>query len=539
MTTPGSTPGSTPGWPAPTLRGYRRSWLGADLVAGLSAGAVVIPQAMAYATLANLPVQAGLYTCMVPMVVYALLGGSRAMSVSTTSTIATLTATTLVSADVVARSDEIPRDLVTLTFLVGLILLAARALKLGGIVENISKPTLVGIQVGVGVTVAVGQVPTLLGEDFDFTGHGFIRSLFAALDALPSANLPTVALSAATLALLLGVRALAPRLPGPLLAVAAGILLMALTGMGASGVERIAEVPNGLPLPTPPTMQGLWALVPGAFAIAVMAFLESAGVSRGLRRVGEQQIDSNRELLATSAANLAGSVFQTLPAAGGFSQSAVNQTAGARSQLSTLVTAALAVLVALFLGPVLSLLPRATLAALVLVAVLGLIDVRELARLARINRLDFAVAVATAVVGLTTGLLAAVAVGVVFTLLLVLRELGRIRLVVGEARDGVLPIRVAGALYTANVLGYETAVLVAAGKREGVRAVALDLSRMEVTSVTVLDALADLDRELGELGVQLRIAGVPAAAAVMARRTDWFPALEGEGRVYADRKSVV
>jgi len=526
-------------WFAPTLRGYRREWLGSDLIAGLSAGAVVIPQAMAYASLANLPVQAGLYTCMVPMVVYALLGGSRAMSVSTTSTIATLTATTLVTADVVARSDEIPRDLVSLTLLVGLILLAARALRLGAIVENISRPTLVGIQVGVGATVAVGQVPTLLGEDSDFTGHGFIRSLFAALDALPSANLPTVALSAATLALLLGVKALLPRLPGPLLAVAAGILLMAFTGMGASGVERIAEVPNGLPLPTPPTMHGLWALIPGAFAIAVMAFLESAGVARGIRRAGEQQIDSNRELLATAAANLAGSVFQTLPAAGGFSQSAVNKTAGARSQLSSLVTAALAVLVAVLLGPLLSLLPRATLSAVVLVAVLGLIDVRELARLARVNRLDFVVAVTTAAVGLTTGLLAAVAVGVVFTLLLVLRELARVRLVVGEPRSGVLPMRIAGPLYTANVLGYETAILAALDGHNDVRALALDLARMEVTSVTVLDALADLDRELGELGVELRIVGLPPTAAEMARRTEWFPPLEGSGRVYPDTDAAM
>jgi SulP family sulfate permease len=526
-------------WFAPTLHGYRRAGLGADVVAGLSAGAVVIPQAMAYATLANLPVQAGLYTCMVPMVVYALLGGSRAMNVSTTSTIATLTATTLVTGDVVARSNEIPRDLLSLTLLVGLILLAARALKLGALVENISKPTLVGIQVGVGLTVAVGQVPKLLGEDDNFTGHGFFRALVAAIDALPTANLPTVLLSLTTLALLFGVKALAPRVPGPLLAVVAGILLMAFTDLSSAGVAKIAEVPGGLPLPVVPTLDAISPLIPGACAIAVMAFLESTGVARGIRKPGEPQIDSNRELLATATANAAGSFFQTLPAAGGFSQSAVNQTAGARSQLSTLVTAALAVVVAVFLGPVLSLLPQATLAALVLVAVIGLINVRELVRLAHINQIDFVVAIVTAVVGLTTGLLVAVAVGVVFTLLLVFRELGKIRLIVSDRRDNVLPIRVAGPLYTANILGYESAVLTAVGDAEGVRAVALDLSRMEVTSVTVLDTLADLDRELGQLGVALRIAGLNSAPAAMARRTDWFASMEREGRVFADVESAL
>src|SRR5688572_9743553 len=148
----------------PTLSGYRRAWLGRDLLAGLSAGAVVIPQAMAYATIANLPVQVGLYTCIVPMLVYACLGGSRAMSVSTTSTIATLTATTLVSAGVAAGAEDAIGSLMMLTLLVGVILLLARLCRLGSLVENISGATVLGIKIGVGATVAVGQLPKLLGE---------------------------------------------------------------------------------------------------------------------------------------------------------------------------------------------------------------------------------------------------------------------------------------------------------------------------------------------------------------------------------------
>ncbi|MGW4928728.1 SulP family inorganic anion transporter [Agromyces sp. NPDC004153] len=518
----------------PTLAGYRLGWLGPDVLAGLSAGAVVIPQAMAYATIANLPVQLGLYTCMVPMLVYAMLGGSRAMSVSTTSTIATLSGTTLVSAGVAAGSDDPVPDLMALTLLVGVILLVARVVRLGSLVENISKATLVGIQVGVGATVAVGQLPKLLGETDDLSTHGFIRSVVAVFEAVPGANPATIALSAGSIAVLLLLKRFLPRVPGPLVVVAGGILLVAFSGLGDAGVELIDPVPQGFPAPELPSFANLGALLPGAIAIAIMAFLESAAVARGIRKPGEPQVDSNQELLATGAANTVGSFFQVLPAAGGFSQSAVNQGAGARTQLASIVTVVLAVLVALFLAPVLSLLPQATLAALVFVAVVGLVDIASLVRFWRISRNDFWIAVVTAAVGLTAGLLLAVAVGIVATLGVVLRELDRLRVEVDEPADGVLPIRLLGPLYTANALAYENAVLDAVRSRGdgGVRAVAVELTRMGVTSITVLDTLADLDRDLAGHGVELRLAAVPESGAAVARRGSWFHGLEAAGRVY-------
>jgi sulfate permease, SulP family len=517
-------------WLFPTLRGYQRSWLGPDAIAGLSAGAVVIPQSMAYATIANLPVQVGLYTCMVPMVVYAMLGGSRAMSVSSTSTIATLTATTLVSAGVAADSPDPPADLITLTLMVGLILLAMRVLKLGSLVEAINKPTIIGIQVGVGATVAVGQLPKLLGETSQFTGHGFLRSLKAVGEALDEANLATIALSVASILALVACKRLAPRVPGPLLVVAGGIIAVAL-GLDDHGVALITEVPSGLPGIGLPSLDNVEALVPGALAIAVMAFLESAAVARGIRKAGENQIDSNQELLATAASSVAGSFFSSMPAAGGFSQSAVNQGAGAKSQLSSLVTVVLAVVVSLFLGPVLSQLPQATLAAMVIVAVSGLIDPRALLRLYRIRKPDFWTALVTALVGLIAGLLPAVAVGVLFTLGQVLRALNQVRVVVVSQEDDLIRIRVDNPMYTANVLETELAILEAVAARQPVRIAVLDVHRMRETSVTVLDVLEDLDRELSETGVELRLDGLPETAAVVARRTDWFQGLEAAGRV--------
>jgi MFS superfamily sulfate permease-like transporter len=529
---PATRPARTrPAWFAPTLRGYRSAWLGRDVLAGLTAGAVVIPQAMAYATIANLPVQAGLYTCILPLLVYALLGGSRAMSVSTTSTIATLTATTLVAAGVTAESDDIPSDLLTLTLLVGAILLAARLLRLGSVVEIINRPTLIGIQIGVGATVAVGQLPKLLGEPDQTSGEGFIRSIVAVAHAVPAANPATVALSAGSIAALFLLKRFAARVPAPLIVVAAGILLSAFGISAAAGILLIPPVEQGLPLPALPSLEHLPELVPGAFAIAVMAFLESAAVARGIREPGDRPIDSNQELLATSAANVVGSFFQTLPAAGGFSQSAVNKNAGARSQLATLVTVALAILCGLFLGPVLSLMPHATLAALVFVAVFGLIDVKALARLWRIRKADFWIAVSVTTVGLTAGLLAAVAVGVVVTLIMVLRALNQPR-IRAEAHGDTLVVTLLAPLYTANVLGTEQAILTAVDEHPDARRVIVDMTRIEETSTTVLDAFVDLDRELSGTGRTLHVAALPEAAARTARGTGWFQDLERHDRVH-------
>lgn len=517
-------------WIAPTLRGYRRRWLRPDLIAGITAGAVVIPQAMAYATIANLPVQVGLCTCILPMLVYALLGGSRAMSVSTTSTIATLTATTLVSAGVAVGSDDPSRDLVTLTALVGVILVLARMLKLGSLVENINQATLIGLKVGLGATVALGQVPKLLGVDIEPTGGGFIRTVIATVEAVPRTNPATVVLSIGSILLLVLLRRFVPRVPGPLIVVVVGMVLTGVFGVGAFGVRLIDPVPTGLPLPLLPSFEHIEALLPGAFAIAVMAFLESASVARGIRESGDPQVDSNRELLATGAASVVGAMFQTLPAAGGFSQSAVNRSAGAKSQLASLVTAALAVLVALFLAPVLGLLPQATLAAMVFVAVIGLIDVRGLIRLARLNRAEFWIAVVTALIGLAAGLLAAVLAGVVITLVLVLRELNRPRIRVEDATAEVLLVTLLSPLYTANVLSTFRAVQEACDARPSARVVVLDASILQVTSVTVLDAFRELDRELVEKGVRLHLAALPAGARELAQKTSWWQGLDAARR---------
>ncbi|GAB3393110.1 SulP family inorganic anion transporter [Humibacter soli] len=524
----------TPQWLFPSMSGYRPRWLARDLLAGLSAGAVVVPQAMAYATIANLPVQVGLYTCIVPMLVYVFLGGSRAMSVSTTSTIATLTASTLVTAGVAAGSKDAEGSVITLTLLVGAILLFMRLLRLGSLVENISKATIIGVQCGVGATVAVGQLPKLFGVDTNFTGHGFIRSIVAVVEALPGANWPTTVLSVVSVALLLVLKRLAPTVPAALIVVVGGILLVAIAGIQHEGVALIQQVPQGLPVPHLPDLTHTIDLLPGAFGIALMAFLETVAVARGIRGSDDPQIDSNRELLAISAASIAGSFFYTLPAAGGFSQSAVNQNSGARSQLAQATTVILAVLVALFLGPVLSLLPQATLASLVFVAVLGLIDVKGLLRLAKISPRDFWIALATAAVGLTLGLLPAVLVGVVATLVLVLKELNTPFLEVEERRSDAIAIHLARGLYTANVMENERAIIALAVEQQPpIRFLVLNVERLYIVTITVLDGLEDLDRELAAKGITLHVACMPQRSIDVAAKLAWYQGMQAAGRTHA------
>jgi high affinity sulfate transporter 1 len=539
--------------------GYQRAWLRADLVGGVATGCVVVPQAMAYATIAKLPVQVGLYTCMVPMAVYALIGGSRLLSVSTTSTIATLTASTMVAAGVAAGSDDALADLATLVLLVGVILLGFRLLRLGPLVDNISEAIVIGLKVGVGLTVAAGQLPKLLGVPPDPDADSFVTSLSAALRELDEVSWTTVALSVSAIAALLLLARLAPRVPAPLVVVAAGIALVALFAIDDHGIALIEAVPTGLPAPRLPSFDAVDGLLPGAFAIALMAYLETVSVARAVRRPGDPAIDNDHELVANGTAAVAGSFFGALPPAGGFSQTAVNETSGSKTQVSELVTVGVAVAAALFLGRVLDDLPEAILAAIVFVAVIGLIKPAEIAFVARFDRLELGVAAVTALVGLTAGLLVAVGVGVVLNLLIVLRELNHpdvdeLRPLAGgggslvPTSDGdaegpvprLLVLRVGAPLYTANARTVQRAVVdrvVGAGRPVDV--VVLDATVVGRLTVTVLEVGRELDEQLAEEGVELWVASLPPRALGQAHLAPRWAEMAEAGRFHPTAAAAV
>ena len=365
------------------MSGTRR----ADVVAGLTAAAVVAPKAMAYATIAGLPLQAGLYTAVVPMVVYAALGSSRPLSVSTTTTIAILTGAALGQVAPNGDAAQLITATATLAALVGVMLVLASAVRLGFIANFISEPVLTGFKSGIGLVIVVDQIPKLLGIHIDKAG--FFRDVLSIIGHLPSASLTTILVTVSIFLLIAALHHFAPRLPAPLLAIGLAIGASAAFNLRELGVATIGGVSAGLPSLVRPQLDLLWALWPAAAGISLMSFTESIAAARAFADPGEPRPVPNRELLAVGCANIAGGLFGTMPAGGGTSQTAVNRKAGARTQLAAVVTAIASLATLLVLAPVIGLMPQAALAAVVVAYSLDLIQPAEFAAIRRIRRIEF------------------------------------------------------------------------------------------------------------------------------------------------------
>jgi high affinity sulfate transporter 1 len=397
------------------LRDYQWPWLRLDVIAGLTAAAVVIPKAMAYATIAGLPVQVGLYTAFLPMVIYAVLGTSRPLSVSTTTTIAILAAAAL--GEVVPGGDAaaLVTASATLALLVGAILVAASILRLGFVANFISEPVLTGFKAGIGLVIVVDQVPKLLG--IHFSKGPFFHNLASIVQALPESSMVTVAVGAITMAVLIVIERFIPKVPAPLVAVAGAVAAVSLLGLQGQGVHTVGQVPTGLPSLTLPDLSLIVKLWPAALGIALMSFTETIAAGRAFAQGGEPLLQPNRELLATGLANAGGALLGAMPGGGGTSQTAVNRFAGARSQVAGLVTASAALMTMLFLAPFIALMPDATLAAVVIVYSVGLIKPAEFRAILSVRRTEFAwalVALAGVVLlGTLQGILVAIIVSLI------------------------------------------------------------------------------------------------------------------------------
>src|SRR5215471_7998597 len=297
---------------------YHKEWLKSDLIAGMTAAAVVIPMAMAYATIAGLPLQTGLYTALVPMLVYAWLGTSRPLSVSTTSTIAILVGAKLAEIGEGGNQALLSSAAAMLTLLVGAFLLLASLLRLGFVANFISHPVLVGFKAGIGLVIMVDQIPKLLG--IQFHKGPFLHNVLAIAEGLPHVSWATVAVGLVTIALLVGIERVLPRGPAPLIAVAVGIGGMALLGLQAHGVQTVGRIPEGLPVLTLPDFSLLKHLWPAALGIALMSFTETVAAGRAFAADDEPTPRPNRELPATGFANVGGALLGAMPAGGGTSQ---------------------------------------------------------------------------------------------------------------------------------------------------------------------------------------------------------------------------
>ena len=386
-----------------------------DLIAGLTAAAVVVPKAMAYATIAGLPVQIGLYTAAVPMIAYALLGTSRPLSVSTTTTIAILTAAELARVAPSGSATDLVLASATLSCLVGAMLIFAGAIRLGFIANFISEPVLTGFKTGIGLVIVVDQIPKLLGIHIEKAG--FFRDLLAIAEHLPATSFPTLMLGVAMLAVIFALEHFVPRAPAPLVAIGLAIAASSVLALDQAGVAVIGAVPGGLPTLVRPRLDILWELWPAAAGIALMSFTESIAAARAFTVAGEPRLVPNRELIAVGTANVAGGLFGAMPAGGGTTQTAVNRKAGARSQAAALVTAAASILTLLVLGPVIGLMPQAALAAVVIAYSVDLIKPAEFGSILRVRRVEFRWAVIACVGVVLLGTLQGILVAVIASLL--------------------------------------------------------------------------------------------------------------------------
>lgn len=514
------------------LPSYQKEWLRYDLVAGLTAAAVVIPKAMSYAAIAGLPLVVGLYTSLVPLVVYAVMGTSRPLSVTSTSTIAILAAGALGQAVPGGDAASLVTASATLALLAGAFLVLAGLLRLGVVANLISDPVLTGFKAGIGVVIALDQLPKLLG--IHITKAGFFRDILSIGKHLPETSLPTLLFALAMLTLMLGLEHFAPRVPASLVTVAIGIAAAYYAGLDRAGIALVGTVQAGLPsfaLPNLSLAERLW---PAALGIALMSFVETAAAGRAFIRRGDPLPDANQELVATGMANLAGSLFHIMPAGGGTSQTAVNDGAGARSQVAGLVTAAVVVATLLFLAPLFGMMPHPTLAAVVVIASIGLISPAEFRAIRQIRSMEFRWALIAVAGVLLLGTLKGILVAVLVSLVaLIIRANRHPLLVLGrkpgtsifrprspehpedETFSGLLMLRPAGAIYFGNApsLGQKMRGLL---NEYTPRVVILELSAVPDLEFTALRMLNDGEEKLREAGTMLWLVALnPEVLAVV------------------------
>ena len=529
----------------PSLRGYERSWLRGDLIAGITVWAILVPQALAYASIAGVSPVVGLYAAPGALVLYAALGSSRHLVTGPMAATAVLSAATV--ADLIPTGDgRFAAFTAGLAITAGLAALAAGLLRLGFLANFISQPVLKGFIIGLALTIIVGQLATLFGVP---RGTGdFFEQAWHLVTHLGDTQALTLLVGTASLTLIVGLRRLAPGVPGSLVAVALGIT--AVKGLGLD-VPTVGAIDSGLPSIGLPDI-GLGdagGLAAGGIGVMLIAFAEGLGAAKAYAATDHEQIDADRELIALGSANIASGLCSGMVVAGSLSKTAVNVAAGGRTQLSGLLAAALAVVALLFLTGLFEDLPTATLAAVVIAAVVELVDVRALVelyntytkRLGRqygwVARPDFIAALAALLGVLVLGTLRGLFFGIGMSLLLLIYRASRPYVAVlgrtpgpdgifrdverhpdAQPPDDVVVLRIESGLYFANADNVHTRILDAAA-RAGVRAVILDAETTPFVDVSAARMLAETRDELDAQGVRLVLARDVGQVRDMLRST--------------------
>ena len=510
------------------LPNYRSTDLKGDLAAGLTVGVMLIPQGMAYAMIAGLPPIYGLYASTIPLIIYALLGTSRQLAVGPVAMVSLLTAAGI-GAIADGGTETYIALAITLALFVGLIQFLLGAFRLGFLVNFLSHPVISGFTSAAALIIGLSQLKHLLGINLG-SSHHVHEILIEAGERIAETNLTTLAIGIGGILIIKGMKRYFPAIPGQLLAVVFGILAVWGLGLTGEGVRIVGEVPSGLPsIGIPQLDMGTFqALLPTALAISLVSFMESIAVAKAIQAKHKSyKVVPNQELVSLGLANIGGSFFQSYPVTGGFSRTAVNDQAGAKTGMASIISAALIVLTLLFLTPLFYYLPNAILASVIMVAVFGLIDWQEAVYLWRANRQDFWMLAVTFVATLALGIEQGIGVGVVLSLAMIIfrttrphfTEVGKIpgtyiyrnvnRFAQAERRPDLLIVRFDAQLYFANVNYFRDEIeRMIAAKGERLRAIVINADSINNVDSTAVHALEELVKEWRKQGWAVYFSGV-------------------------------
>ena len=502
------------------LPNYNKDNFKGDLSAGLTVGVMLIPQGMAYAMIAGLPPIYGLYASTVPMIIYAIFGTSRQLAVGPVAMDSLLTAAG-VSAIAAVGSDAYISLAISLAVMVGVIQLLLGVFRLGFLVNFLSYPVISGFTSAAALIIGLSQLKHLLGIDIPRTNHIY-EIIKYAYDQFAQINWETVAIGVGGIFLIKGSKKINKAIPGPLVVVLFGILAVWGFGLVDNGVKIVGTVPSGLPKFGLPQLDfdSMQLLIPTALAIALVSFMESIAVSKAVQSKHKNyKVVPNQELIALGLSNLGGALFQSYQVTGGFSRTAVNDQAGAKTPIAAIITALLIVLTLLFLTPLFYFLPKAVLASVIMVAVFGLIDIKEAKNLWSANRTDFWMLVVTFVATLSFGIQQGIGVGVILSLAMVIFRttrphvamLGRVpgtalyrnveRFEGLEQRDDMKILRFDAQLYFANSNFFKETLENVMIDNENLKVLILDcesVNQMDSSAVHALEEVIDDYRSNGK-----------------------------------------
>jgi SulP family sulfate permease len=505
---------------------YDKKWYSGDISAGLTVGVMLIPQGMAYSMLAGLPPIYGLYAVTIPLLIYALLGTSRQLSVGPVAMVSLLIASGIGNL-AVPGSESYIELAILLAFMVGIIQFSMGVFRLGFLVNFLSHPVIAGFTSAAAIIIAFSQFKHLLG--IKVTGEKFVDILKQILEKLSETHLTTFSIGLVSILILLLVKKIHKMIPGPLVVVVLGILVVYFFGLSEKGVKIVGEIPGGLPSFHLFTMNSdyIRSLLPTALTIAFVGFMESIAVAKAIQsKHKDYKLDANQELIALGTSNIFGSFFKSFPVTGGFSRTAVNDQAGAKTGLSSVISAILIIFTLLFFTDYFYFLPNSVLAAIILVAVFGLIDVAEAKKLYKLDKTDFILFISAAAGTLLLGIEEGIILGVVLSIaVLVFRvsyphfaELGMInngkdfrninRFPDAEIQEGIILMRFDAQLYFANSNYFKENVYNLINSRKNPQFFILDASPICIVDSTSVHMLHDLIIELKAEGITFLFANL-------------------------------